>query len=116
MSCSRRDFLARAASTACGACLAPPLAAMSSAQDRGPARDVPWLRDVLQPPAKVTIGNNTLTASEVDPETVEKVAKPLEAAVNETNGDDPTRTALRQVREGLREILTLLDRDGKKVV
>jgi DNA-binding transcriptional MerR regulator len=40
----------------------------------------------------------------------------LEAAVNETNGDDPTRTALRQVREGLREILTLLDRDGKKVV
>ena len=40
----------------------------------------------------------------------------LEAAVNEGNGEDPARSALRQVREGLRDILTLLDRDGKKLV
>jgi DNA-binding transcriptional MerR regulator len=40
----------------------------------------------------------------------------LEAAVNEVSSEDPSRVALRQVREGLREILTLLDRDGKKLV
>ena len=40
----------------------------------------------------------------------------LEAAVNEVSSEDPGRVALRQVREGLREILTLLDRDGKKLV
>ena len=40
----------------------------------------------------------------------------LEAAVNEVSNEDPGRVALRQVREGLREILTLLDRDGKKLV
>ena len=40
----------------------------------------------------------------------------LEAAVNEVSNEDPSRVALRQVREGLREILTLLDRDGKKLV
>src|SRR5918996_4065447 len=32
----------------------------------------------------------------------------LEAAVNEVSAEDPSRVALRQVREGLREILTLL--------
>lgn len=68
MSFSRRDFLARAVSTACGACLAPPLAAGSSAQDRRPSRDVPWLRDVLQPPSTVPAPSRPLAPVLVDAE------------------------------------------------
>jgi DNA-binding transcriptional MerR regulator len=37
----------------------------------------------------------------------------LDALGDTPNPEDNSRNALRQVREGLREILTLLDRDGK---
>jgi dienelactone hydrolase len=48
---SRREFARRAASAAIGACAARPLTAALAAQPGARARDVPWLSEVLEPPA-----------------------------------------------------------------
>ena len=53
MSSSRREFLVRAAGAALGACASPPLAAVLA--QAGPARrDVPWLHEVIEPPAEAS--------------------------------------------------------------
>jgi dienelactone hydrolase len=50
---SRREFVARAAYAAFAACVSRPPLAVLTAQRSAPRRDVPWLNDVLQPPAAV---------------------------------------------------------------
>ena len=50
MDTNRREFLARAASALVGACSVPPIAARLWAQAPAVRRDVPWLREVLEPP------------------------------------------------------------------
>jgi dienelactone hydrolase len=50
-SSTRRQFVAHAAAAAFGALFAPPLSRLVSAQRSAPHRDVPWLTDVLEPPA-----------------------------------------------------------------
>jgi hypothetical protein len=47
----RREFLARAASAALTACAGPRLAALAPAQSTTERKDVPWLQEVVQPPA-----------------------------------------------------------------
>ena len=54
MSSNRREFLARAAGTLLGACAGQPLAAVLPAQAGSARRDVPWLREVLEPPAEAS--------------------------------------------------------------
>lgn len=54
MSSNRREFLARAAGTVLGACASQPLSAVLAAQARSARRDVPWLREVLEPPAEAS--------------------------------------------------------------
>jgi dienelactone hydrolase len=51
MSADRREFLARAGSAAFGACIGPPLTAVLAAQAAAARREVPWLHEVLEPPA-----------------------------------------------------------------
>jgi dienelactone hydrolase len=46
----RREFLARAASAALGACAGPRMAAFMTAQAAAPRKEVPWLQEVLEPP------------------------------------------------------------------
>ena len=48
---TRREFVTRAASAAFGTWLCPPLTALLTAQRAATTRDVPWLHDVLAPPA-----------------------------------------------------------------
>ena len=50
-SSSRREFVRRAASAAFGAYAARPLTSALAAQRAATSRDVPWLREVLEPPA-----------------------------------------------------------------
>jgi hypothetical protein len=60
MSSTRREFVARAAAAAFGACVGPPLAAVLTAQRAAPTRDVPWLNEVLGPPATVVAPSRPL--------------------------------------------------------
>ena len=57
---SRREFVARAASAAFGAWVGPPLTAVLTAQRSAPTRDVPWLNEVLGPPATVVAPSRLL--------------------------------------------------------
>lgn len=50
--CHRREFVARVACTALGACVDPRWRTLA-AQTSAPRRDVPWLRDVQAPPLAV---------------------------------------------------------------
>ena len=54
MSSNRREFLARAAGTVLGACASQPLTAVLAAQAGSARRDVPWLHEVLEPPAEAS--------------------------------------------------------------
>ena len=54
MSSNRREFLSRAAGAVVGACASPPLAAVLAAQAGSARRDVPWLHEVLAPPAEAS--------------------------------------------------------------
>jgi dienelactone hydrolase len=51
---NRRDFLARAAFAALGAGVSSKLTGRVDAQTQSPRRDVPWLREVIEPPAGAT--------------------------------------------------------------
>ena len=51
MSANRREFLARAAGAVLGAGASQPLTALPAAQAASVRRDVPWLHEVLEPPA-----------------------------------------------------------------
>src|SRR5687768_15663956 len=53
-SCSRREFVKRAASAAFGAYTARPLISALAAQRVATSRDVHWLSEVLEPPAAAT--------------------------------------------------------------
>ena len=48
---SRREFVVRAASAAAGVSVSGPLSTVLAAQRTEPSRDVPWLDEVLEPPA-----------------------------------------------------------------
>ena len=50
---NRREFLARAAGTVLGGCASQPLTVLS-AQAGSARRDVPWLREVFEPPAEAS--------------------------------------------------------------
>jgi dienelactone hydrolase len=54
MPSSRRQFLARTASTVCGACTMQPVIAAQAARTALARRDVPWLREVLEPPIEAS--------------------------------------------------------------
>lgn len=62
----RRKFLARAAAAAFGVCVGPRLMAGTAMQTGSPGRDVPWLGDVLEPPADVTVPPSPLGPLLVD--------------------------------------------------
>lgn len=53
MTCPRREFVMRIAGTLFGACIDPAVR-VAAAQTPAARREVPWLRDVQQPPAVVT--------------------------------------------------------------
>ena len=54
MSSNRREFLARAAATVLGARAGQPLTGVLGVQAGSARRDVPWLHEVLEPPAEAT--------------------------------------------------------------
>src|SRR5688572_14103413 len=56
----RREFFARAAGTVLGACASASLASVAEAQAGSVGRDVPWLRDVLEPPAGASVPSRPL--------------------------------------------------------
>ena len=57
---NRREFLARAAGAVVGAGASQPLIPVLAAQARRSRRDVPWLREVLEPPAEATAPSRAL--------------------------------------------------------
>ena len=64
--CPRRQFLVRSAYAAAGACVVPRLSALLSAQAAGPRKEVPWLREVLEPPAALPAPSRPLTPLLID--------------------------------------------------